>query len=245
MLDADTGPSPAQVRLEERIRRVVALLESRFDYLPSVPSTMPVTSSGPADDSKYVPCEPCKGRGRVVYKRTGRRLDRICLACDGTGQRRRRKDDPAFDGYVGRTRPTGSKPRSMTAREYADTISRLQADADTREGKTQHERYGWERARQHRDQAGSYVELDHAVMELRQRMPGEPVTSTVGLLFIQSRMGPTIRLPGALHASLAEERKAVIQALAFRWNWTAGEIGRVLGVSRDRVRLVLKAVRPT
>jgi hypothetical protein len=239
MLDADTGPSPAQVRLEERIRRVQALLESRFDYLPPVPSTMPVTSSGPADESKYVPCEPCKGRGRVVYKRTGRRLDRICLACDGTGQRRRRKEDPAFDGYVGRIRPTGGKPRSMTAREYADTISRLQADADTRSGKTQHERFGWERAREHRDQAGSYVELDRAVNHLRQKMPGQPVGSTIGLLFIQSRMGPTIRLPGVLHEQLTPARKSAAREL-HGYGWTAGEIGRALGVAREKVGRWLK-----
>lgn len=233
--------SVADVRLDERIRRVRALLETRFDYLPGARSTMPATSSGPADQSKYVPCETCRGRGRVIYRRGRRRLDRICMACDGTGDRLRRKDDPAYDSYVGR--PRTGPVRSMTANEYDDEISRLRELADTRAGKTGHERYGYERARAARDVAGSYLELDQAVAVIQRRQPGTKLGSWEALYFLQAMMGPTIRLPGALHAALAEERKEVILQLG-RLGWSAGEIGRALGISRDRIRQVLKVVRP-
>lgn len=231
-------PRFEDVRVEERIRRVRALLETRFDYLPGERSSMPETSSGPAEESKYVPCEACRGRGRVTYRRTGRKLDRICLACDGTGQRRRRKDDPAYDSYVGRVRP--GRPRVMTANEYDDQISRLRELEDLRAGRPQpNERYGWERARVSRDAAGSYRELDRAVHELHRRIPGCSVYSLGGLIFLQAHMSSTIRLPGRLHEELTPQRINVARDL-HACGWTAGEIGRALGVSRTRVGRWLK-----
>lgn len=236
---ADPVPDPDfdSVRLDERLRRLRALLETRFDYLPASRSSMPATSSGPAEKSSRVPCETCRGAGRVTFKRAGRKLARICLACDGTGQRRRRRSDPAYDSYVGAVRP--GKPRVMSAREYDDEIHRLAELADTRRGEIQHEQYGWERARAGRDMAGSYLELDRAVSELRRRMPGAPVLGDQGLRFIASLMPSTIRLPRALHEQLTPERQRVARQLHAS-GWTAGQIGRALGIAREKVGRWLK-----
>jgi hypothetical protein len=173
-----------------------------------------------------------------VYRRTGRQLARICLACDGSGQRRRRSGDEPYDGYVGRLH--ASKPRVMSAREYELELGRLRDLERTRRGLTTHERYGWERARAARDASGSYPELDRAVHQLRREHPGYPVDSLGGLLYLQARMGRTIRLPASLHEAITPERRSDALSLHRRHGWTAGEIGRAMGVAREKVGRWLK-----
>ncbi len=234
------GLDPASVRREERRRRIRVLLESRFDYLPSTRSTMPVTNSGPAGESKHVPCETCRGRGRLLRKgpRRGTRVSVRCLACDGTGERLRRKADPAYDSYVGELRPEG-RARVMTAREYDDQIARLRADELARQGRVEHERYGFERAHDARDRSGSYRELDAAVRELQRRAPGTRLSSPRAVALLEELMPPSIRVPPWALEQLAQERQPVILDLA-ALGWSAREIGRALGISAEKVRRLLK-----
>jgi hypothetical protein len=78
------------MQIEERVQRVVILLESLNDPYPT-PRIALVPDSGPAP-SRYVPCETCSRRGEVRV-RGGWQL---CLLCDGRGEKKR-ENEPAWD----------------------------------------------------------------------------------------------------------------------------------------------------
>ncbi len=224
------------------MRRITALLDTRFDYLPTVRSSMPDSDHKPAN-SRTVPCGVCHGRGRLSYGKGKPRRTRLCLGCDGTGERRRRAGDPDYDMNLapGHRRLTvNGRARGMTAREYDEELARIKADQDSRAGRVDHERYGWEKAREARDLAGSYQRLDAAVRLFRSRYPGCSLTGEGSLELLSNLMGPrTIRVPAAVQAELAERRRHVALEL-HRLGWTAGAIGRGLGISREKVGRMLK-----
>lgn len=235
---ADDDPTPSSVRLEERKRRVAALLASRDDYLPSPRSSLPDADHKPSLSAR-VPCGVCHGRGRVVK----RKQLVLCIACDGTGQRRRRTGDPAYDMNLepGQRRLAEGRAHAMSPREAEEEISRLEADANARRGIERG--YGWERARTARDRNGSYPELDAALAALAARRPELQPSSDEGLALLASLMGERIRVPVSHERELAEERRRVAVDL-HRRGWSAGEIGRALGLGRLKVGRLLKPARP-
>lgn len=241
-MSAVAQPSLELVRFGERKRRIVVLLETRFDYLPSPRIVGPASSSGPAD-SGTVPCDVCHGRGRVAYGKGKPRPTRLCLGCDGSGQRRARRDDPAYDMNLepGRQRlRVDGHPRVMTVREYDRELAMLERQLPR--DRPLDDPYGWERARRRRDAAGSYRLLDLAVTLLRRYRPGLPVTSEPALYAIHKVMGPVIRVPDWLQPELHAARVSVALEL-HGYGWSAGEIARALGVGRDKVGTMLRSDR--
>jgi hypothetical protein len=136
---------------------------------------------------------------------------------------------------VRRLRVNG-RPRAMSAREYDEEIALMRRQLSTQPDTG---KYGWERAREARDVAGSYRELDAAVHVLRSRRPGLRIGSETSLGFLSELMGPKIKVPAVLQAELAEARREVALEL-HGYGWTAGEIGRALGISREKVGRMLK-----
>lgn len=99
------------------VDRVRILLLSRNEYLPSPPISRVYEGALPGPQaSVYVPCEDCSRSGRVRNRQAcvvcvqalqdGRRVNRRhgcspCPACDGGGERRRRRGEPQHDAYSG------------------------------------------------------------------------------------------------------------------------------------------------
>jgi hypothetical protein len=145
--------------LAERIRRVRILLATLDEPYPQ-PRIAVEPDSGPAA-SKRVPCTACERRG--------------CIVCDQTGWRRRRAGEEEWDEYVDAPISEAIKPigisgvynREESIRRLGQEIAKLEADAAAREGRYDHERYGWEKQLAARDRHGSYAELGRALERLR------------------------------------------------------------------------------
>jgi hypothetical protein len=227
-----------RVRLEERMRRVRVLILSRFDYLPAPRTSSPETGTGPGE-GKRVPCERCRRSGRVVSSVLRKAIP--CTVCNGTGWRRRRKDDPPWDEYVAEQLSTGPKDsRVYTPRELDHEIDKLRQAAAERAGVIRHLRYGFERAHVARDLSGSYRELELAL----EKLPiGVRPLSDVGLAWISNRMRGTIHVPEWADDELAEQRRLVARSLVEHYGWSVGDVGRALGVSREKVGRWLKRAR--
>jgi hypothetical protein len=226
--------------LAERVVRVRLLLETLNDPYPT-PRGALVSDPGPAP-SRYVPCETCKRRGELRM-RGGWAL---CLVCDGRGWKRR-EDEPAWDAYV-------ELPLVEAAALPREPATKLQLPEQIRE-----ETYGWERLRQTYDRHGSYkairVQLDwlSLVAPLRFRLVrtvlvdheprhldiGMRVQLDLGVVMIARRI-PHVRVPPWLiEESAAARRRDTIEALAAD-GFTAGQIARRLGVTKETVRRKLK-----
>jgi hypothetical protein len=244
-VSAEPSPTPESVRLEERKRRVRALLETRDDYLPGLRSSLPDADHKPAL-SRTVPCERCNGSGRVRIGKRKPPIIRFCLACGGTGERRRRGADLPYDMNLepAHRRLSEGRVRAMNGRELDEELSHLRELEEVRLGVDVHG-YGWERARVARDASGSYLELEQAIRRLRRTNPFLRLDSEHGLELIAAMMGPTIIVPGSCEAQLALARRDVALELHRRFGWTAGEIGRALGIGRARVGRLLKGPRRT
>lgn len=227
--------------LAERVVRVRLLLETLDDPYPT-PRGALVSDPGPAP-SRYVPCETCKGRGELRH-RGGWGL---CLICDGRGWKRRESGEPAWDAYVG-------LPLIEAAALPREAPTRLPLPEEVREAS-----YGWERLRQAYDRQGSYknlrLQLDWLSLaaplrfrlvrtvlvehEPRELAPAMRVELDLGVVMIARRM-PTVRVPPWLiERSAAAERRNTVDALAAE-GFSAGEIARRLGTSKEAVRRKLK-----
>lgn len=226
--------------LAERVVRVRLLLETLNDPYPT-PRGALVPDSGPAP-SRYVPCETCRGRGEL-RQRGGWAL---CLICDGRGWKRR-EGEPEWDAYV-------ELPLTEAVSMPRELGTRLPLSDEIREAT-----YGWERLRQTYDRHGSYkglrIQLDwlSLVDPLRFRLvrgvlvDHEPrsldgvmqVHLDLGVVMIARRM-PSVRVPPwLLERSAAAEKRNTIGALAAD-GFTAGQIARRLGLSKEAVRRKLK-----
>lgn len=227
--------------LAERVLRVRLLLETLNDPYPT-PRGALVTDPGPGP-SRYVPCETCGRRGEVRV-RSGWLL---CLVCDGRGWKRRERE-PEWDAYV-----------ELPVVEAATLPRELGKPTPVPEH-VHEETYGWERLRRTYDRHGSYravrAQLDWLSLEapLRHRLvqtvivDHEPRVLTpesgtqlhLGVLMITQRMPRTVRVPPwLLEKSAAAEKRTTIEALAAD-GFTAGEIARRLGVTKESVRRKLK-----
>jgi hypothetical protein len=143
-----------------RMARVRVLLATRNEYVPA-PGSSTRSESGIAA-SDFVPCPDCEGTGRTHRGR------RPCLVCDGAGRRRRVGDEQPWDFYTGAPVVQHTPAlRSMTQHELDVSIARIDALFAEREGVIDHERFGWERARQQRDRSGSYRKLERLLEQLR------------------------------------------------------------------------------
>lgn len=247
--------------MEQRIVAVRILLVSVLDYLPS-----PVTSSGLLSRSslpgpapgKRVPCTYCRRTGNVRYRN---RPSRLCPLCTGTGWRLRRKtDEQPWDEYVGEPVEEASTqhPRSMTKPELHGALERLQFEQDVREGRTEGERFGWERERASYDRQGSYKELRRAVSRLYVLWPPgylqinrfyfrglsfqpslfDRQTCDVAEEWLAREMRGPVRVPSWLIEREADSRKGTVAELAAA-GMTAGQIARRLGIPKAKVRRLL------
>src|SRR4030095_3043003 len=90
---------------------------------------------------------------------------RLCLDCDGRGERYREPGDEAWDAYLGLPLETAA----LLPREPPRGPSAVQAaqDKDEREGRVEALSYGWERLRDAYDRHGSYRELRTQLRWLR------------------------------------------------------------------------------
>jgi hypothetical protein len=227
--------------LAERVLRVRLLLETLNDPYPS-PRGALVSDPGPAP-SAYVPCETCSRRGEVRTR--GGWL--VCLVCDGRGWKRRERE-PEWDAYV-----------ELPLAEAVE-LPRELGSAKPPPERVLEETFGWERLRRTYDRHGSYkavrtqldwlsleapvrwrlvqgVIVDHEPRELSPRMGTE---LHLGVLMIVRRMPAKVRVPPWLiERTAAEEKRDTIEALAVD-GFSAGEIARKLGLTKESVRRKLK-----
>lgn len=131
------------------------MLESLHDYLPSPPHVQMKAPSGPVA-SKYVPCEPCAEKGKIVYR--GR--ERLCFSCNGSGTRRRRVSDPEWCAY---TRLPVAEARELP------TVTHQRVSTLTDQEREQS--FAWERKQAAYQRHGSYQELGRALERLRVESP--------------------------------------------------------------------------
>jgi hypothetical protein len=193
-----------------RARRVAALYEHLDEALPDI-------SRVEGTDAGFVPSRlrPC---GACVY---GRRQGRLCAWCEGTGWRQRvpEDDDRVWDPYDVERRPVSGEDRktsrTMTSAELDGELERLAADAATREGRIDHERYGWEKRRRVLETHGDFRRLRAVLDMLRQRdhaayaaMPAPWACEIVAQL-----MPGKIRLPRWLDARVGEEIREDVLSL--------------------------------
>lgn len=222
------------------MRRVSVLVDSRLDYLPGPQLVSPASQSGPAQ-GKRVPCERCRRTGKVLDR--GIRKMIPCVLCAGTGWRRRRAGDESWDEYTGARLATNGETRSMTLREIEHELDRLDRCERERQGRTAHLRYQFERARAARDREGSYRELERVLELRRHEQPFLVVATAPGILWVAVRMRGTVHVPEWAEPELAAAREPVVRELAYVYDWSTGEIGKCLGLSREKVQRILKRHR--
>jgi hypothetical protein len=231
----------AAVKIEERVQRVIILLESLNDPYPA-PRIALVPESGPAA-SRYVPCETCHRRGEVRVHGGWQ----LCLLCDGRGERKREGAEPAWDAYL-----------NMPLDEAA-ALPRASATTRTPilDGE---EAFTWERIRARYDRHGSYRQLRRGlrwleVVEPRRhslvravhvdhepRALSAPVERELhlGVLALTLRLGRVRVPPWLIEQTAADERRSTVAALAAD-GYSAGQIARRLGLSRRAVQRRLRS----
>jgi len=171
----------------------------------------------------------------------------LCLGCDGSGWRRRERDEPEWDTYLEMPVVEAAALPTMP------TSPRREHDDDA---------YGWERAAISRDRHGSYADLRRQLEWLAAARPeryrlvravlvdAEPrrleergiLELQLGVLTLALRMR-TIRVPHWLmEREHANGRRQTIAALAHE-GLGAGEIARRLGIPKKVVRRRLKDVK--
>jgi len=236
--------------LADRVHRVRVLLDTLNDPYPT-PKGHLRPDAGPAP-SRYVPCLTCQRQGWL--KRRGRLI--LCLACDGTGDRRRRHDEEPWDAYLnvplGDAEPVAREPMSLRA---------IEEQVAEQEGRYEALSYGWERLQRAYQAHGSYRELRRQLEWLRASAPRrhrlvrtvliehEPRTLDaraaldleLGVVALALRMRSVRVPPWLMEHAAADERQQTIAALA-ALGLRAGEIARRLGIPKEVVRRRLKGV---
>lgn len=243
--------------LEQRMRQVRVLLDSRFDYLPSVHVTDLGDRPGPAV-SKRVPCELCD--------RTGRVSSRSCPVCGGSGWRRRRPEDEEWDEYtetplvdallgVSGLPSVGEEIQRLTT-----SIDRIQADLDARAGHFDNaEQYGWEKARRSYYRHGSYAELERALTMMARALPhlhaallqttaralparpaaNRRVVVSMGEAYLAQEMRGPIRVPKWITYERSVKHAPTVKQLALA-GMKAPQIAKRLGLSKSKVKHMLR-----
>lgn len=237
------------VDARERMRRekVRILLRTRNDAYPTVRArATPYTSAGPgrAEDLRKKKCPACQGTGKT-------RLHQKCSSCDGAGKF-------AVDGYVGRVSQGRQTIYRNITPEAADAeIARLQTSLKLSEGQIDpQEKFGWERAREAQNAAGSYRELERVLewMRMHRAQGWDFLMWAYGSLTpplsrkdskienyligeLAARMPAKILVPKQEWESLREQRKARIRELA--QEATPEEIAEEVGLPVRVVQLML------
>lgn len=243
--------------LQDRVERVRVLLETLDDYLPGPTSSRLASQPGLAP-AKRVPCEFCHRTGRLHYEGD---LVLTCGVCDGTGWRRRRKDDEAWDEYVQApiAEEGDRKPRVATTAELEAIIARARAAERSRAGDHSHEREAWEVKRERLEREGSYRALRRCLTQLRSERPelyaalsldlsGLPVDRTgefaarvdAGLAWLAYRMPGRIRIPNEDSDLHRRRVKSVMECVAAGMR-SATSIAKRTGIERAKVKKILEA----
>lgn len=263
---AGKGSAPLLItttpELEQRMRQVRVLLDTRHDYLPSVHVTDLGDRPGPAA-SKRVPCELCDRSGRYRV-RAG---SRVCPACGGSGWRRRRPEDEEWDEYtetlladaqlgVAGLPSVGEDIQRLTA-----SIDRIQADLDARAGLFDQEQYGWEKARRSYYRHGSYAELDRSltimargfpylhsvlVQATARALPARPARNgktvvAMGEAYLATEMRGPIRVPKWISYERSVSKTPTVKQLAME-GMKSPQIAKRLGLSKSKVKFMLRRI---
>jgi len=225
------------VDLADRVQRTRLLLDTLNDPYPT-PRSLLEPDAGPAA-SRYVPCDTCRRQGWIRK----RRVEVLCLACDGRGWRRRAHDDEPWDAYL-----------EMTLADAAD----LPREPGRKTPVTTDDAYGWERLQRAYNRHGSYDELRRQLGRLARTHPGrhglvvavlvehEPrrldastaLHLELGVVTIAIRMR-TVRVPSWLWERSAAAENRSVEALA-ALGWKPGRIAQTLGLPRERVKRTLR-----
>jgi hypothetical protein len=117
------------------------------------------------EKNRDLPCAPCHEHWRANDEINHNHGCRLCLACDGVGERKRRKDDVRYEAYSG---------LAVTELEAAIASSKMVQ----RRTPTAHvepegvvSEYAWVKERNRFYAAGSYEELDFHLAWLKDRYP--------------------------------------------------------------------------
>ena len=228
--------------LPDRVARVRLLLETLNDPYPT-PRGALRSDSGPAA-SRYVPCETCRTRGRV----RSRSALVLCLVCDGAGWRRREAGDAEWDAYVG-------LPVEQAVELPTMSTGRRESEPEVEEP------YAWERARASHDRHGSYKEVRLRLDQLGETRPrrhrlirvvlvdreprflsaADEYEIALGIVAITLRMRSIRVPPWIMERSAASEKRETIAALAAD-GYSAGEIARRTGMTREAVRRKMRRI---
>lgn len=216
---------------------------------------------GPAP-GKRVPCGVCVRTGKVAGARE------LCPLCGGTGWRRRRKGEDPWDEYTGLPVSDTDSGRAHKTpftleddyRKLGIQLDRVNRSIAEREGVAQ-DAYAWETARKVWDRMGSYPELRAAlralqlfspvsygvvravwIMDLPVKVIGRVKLIEYGsIVWIQERMPDPIKVPPWLLEDAKSERQKTVADLMSEGK-TAGEIARLLNVSKKKVQRLMKGV---
>jgi len=248
--------------LEQRMRQVRVLLDTRFDYLPSVHVTDLGDRPGPAA-SKRVPCTYCD--------RTGLTGSRHCPVCGGVGWRRRRPDDEEWDEYTetpladAQLGVSGLPSVGEEIQRLTTSIDRIQADLDARAGVFDNaEQYGWEKARRSYYRNGSYAELERSLETMARALPHlhavllkttaralparpparEPVAVEIGVAYVAVEMRGPIRVPKWITYERSVKQAPTVKQLAME-GMKAPQIAKRLGLSKSKVKHMLRMIAPS
>lgn len=143
--------------------KVRLLLLSRNDYLgsPRISRVYRAALPGP-QASAYVPCDNCQSTGHVKNRQPCQlcldgRTDRphghmLCSACDGRGERKRRRGEPHHDMY-------SNMPLDEAVRAREDDLLKHAPRRRWTDGPDLSEDPVWRR-KQAQEATGSYAELD-------------------------------------------------------------------------------------
>lgn len=162
----------------EKVRILLLTLDSHLPD-PKPPRVYASAEPGP-QASYYVRCGTCKGCGRLVGAdepcvtclsalkdgrgiRRPRHGCRLCLACDGRGERYREPGEEGYDPYSGKSmKELGEEPMQEARSELSVRRVGLRDERNERG-------FGWERMRLRNDERGSYNELRQQLEWLRDR----------------------------------------------------------------------------
>jgi hypothetical protein len=230
--------------LADRVQRVRLLLETLNDPYPTPRSALR-SDSGPAA-SRYVPCETCRRSGWI---RRRRGVATLCLACDGAGWRRRTRQEPEWDAYLGLPvveavqLPVEAPPKPRPASEDEDT------------------RYGWEKLKDAYEKRGSYKELRLRLVDLSHSaprrhhlirlhlvdqegfilLPADEREIDLGVTTLALRMR-SVRVPPWLLEHEQRSTNALIRALAAD-GLKPGQVAARLGINPEVVKRTLRKQR--
>lgn len=258
--------------LEQRMRQVRALLDSRYDYLPSVHVTDLGDTPGPAK-SKRAPCDHCDRTGVLAIRPKPAwplASTRLCPVCDGHGWRRRRVDDEEWDEYTEsplsdvQLGAAGLPSLGESIQRLTSSIDRIQADLDARAGEfDKSEQYGWEKVRRSYYRNGSYAELDRVLIVMGRESPHlrsalllavahalprdddhQAVIVEIGTAYVARKMRGPIRVPNWIMYERSVKQTVTVKQLALD-GMKAPQIAKRLGLSKSKVKHMLKRPMPS